>query len=386
MTARNPRSRGAREIASELVRLTAETSETIGHEPVTVNELRADLTRIDEVIQRLLAALSQESEHRPTKSHRDTLAVSRRVVEILALEEEWRRVQRRDTAQRRAELTDSLTRLRSLRTDQELVDQICAETCSACGADRALLAYIDANSWIPLRQFDSGAPHANAQPWSHASTQPLNRLATESAVVANRQSAQVSGGGSPTPPGPIATLMRNAPFVVAPIIVDLNVIGLLYAAEPTSSDWRHHDVAGRLATLAVSFGRLYERAATFRRLETQVSYLRDALAAASLLTTGLDTNVDLVQLVGRVQAGPTPAGATPWTTHRSTLDQAFTARERDVMALLAGGLDNAQIAQQLAIGTSTVKSHLQNMLRKAGAVNRAELIAQFYGSRPPQTG
>jgi DNA-binding CsgD family transcriptional regulator len=33
----------------------------------------------------------------------------------------------------------------------------------------------------------------------------------------------------------------------------------------------------------------------------------------------------------------------------------------------------------LAVATSTVKSHLQNMLRKAGAVNRAELIAQYFG-------
>jgi DNA-binding NarL/FixJ family response regulator len=49
------------------------------------------------------------------------------------------------------------------------------------------------------------------------------------------------------------------------------------------------------------------------------------------------------------------------------------------MALLAQGMDNTRIAQQLAVATTTVKSHLQNMLRKAGAVNRAELIAQFYG-------
>ena len=65
------------------------------------------------------------------------------------------------------------------------------------------------------------------------------------------------------------------------------------------------------------------------------------------------------------------------------LDSEFTARERDVMGLLAIGLDNKEIGDQLALAESTVKSHVQHMLRKAGAVNRSELIGQFYAASPP---
>ena len=53
------------------------------------------------------------------------------------------------------------------------------------------------------------------------------------------------------------------------------------------------------------------------------------------------------------------------------------------MGLLAIGLDNKEIGDQLALAESTVKSHVQHMLRKAGAVNRSELIGQFYAASPP---
>jgi DNA-binding NarL/FixJ family response regulator len=53
----------------------------------------------------------------------------------------------------------------------------------------------------------------------------------------------------------------------------------------------------------------------------------------------------------------------------------LTAREREVFELIARGARDREIAQQLVISQSTVKKHVQNMLRKLNVRNRAQAIA-----------
>ncbi|MEG0322879.1 MAG: LuxR C-terminal-related transcriptional regulator, partial [Raoultibacter sp.] len=57
----------------------------------------------------------------------------------------------------------------------------------------------------------------------------------------------------------------------------------------------------------------------------------------------------------------------------------FTTRERDVAMLVAEGFTNEQIASNLCISLSTVKSHLQNIFSKAQVTNRTTLVALLHG-------
>lgn len=50
-------------------------------------------------------------------------------------------------------------------------------------------------------------------------------------------------------------------------------------------------------------------------------------------------------------------------------------RERDVLRLVAAGRRNRDIAEALGVSENTVKFHVSNLLRKAGAASRAELAA-----------
>ncbi|WP_299597058.1 response regulator transcription factor [uncultured Microbulbifer sp.] len=54
----------------------------------------------------------------------------------------------------------------------------------------------------------------------------------------------------------------------------------------------------------------------------------------------------------------------------------FTARERQVLSLVAGGATSVEIAKHLNISVHTVKNHRKNLLRKAGCRNAGQLITK----------
>jgi DNA-binding NarL/FixJ family response regulator len=55
----------------------------------------------------------------------------------------------------------------------------------------------------------------------------------------------------------------------------------------------------------------------------------------------------------------------------------LTRREKEVLALIARGARDREIAQRLVVTESTVKKHVQNILRKMHARNRAEAAARL---------
>jgi DNA-binding NarL/FixJ family response regulator len=56
-------------------------------------------------------------------------------------------------------------------------------------------------------------------------------------------------------------------------------------------------------------------------------------------------------------------------------DAVLSKREREILALLADGLVNKQIAARLGISTNTVKTHLELLFDKLGVATRAEAVA-----------
>jgi len=52
----------------------------------------------------------------------------------------------------------------------------------------------------------------------------------------------------------------------------------------------------------------------------------------------------------------------------------LTEREREVLALMIGGLNNTQIAGKLTVSPSTIKSHVSNILSKLGVTSRTEAV------------
>ncbi|WP_405654164.1 response regulator [Streptomyces sp. RK9] len=84
-----------------------------------------------------------------------------------------------------------------------------------------------------------------------------------------------------------------------------------------------------------------------------------------------------VRLLRELAAGPSAAAEGPGTR---TPSEPLTQREQDVVRALARGRTNNEIAAELFVSLSTVKSHLANVQAKLDARNRVEIAAWAWES------
>jgi DNA-binding NarL/FixJ family response regulator len=78
------------------------------------------------------------------------------------------------------------------------------------------------------------------------------------------------------------------------------------------------------------------------------------------------------RVIDELAGQPDPPGASP-----GVLEE-LTAREREVMALVAGGLSNDEIARRLVVTRATAKTHVSRVMTKLRAHHRAQVVTLAY--------
>ncbi|MSO95192.1 MAG: response regulator transcription factor [Thermoleophilia bacterium] len=125
-----------------------------------------------------------------------------------------------------------------------------------------------------------------------------------------------------------------------------------------------------------------------RRVPTSKVLIFTAYSERALLQRGLESGArgyilkeapheTLLRAIEKVAAGETfvdPALMSALTESRGSTD-VLTAREREVLQLLADGMSNADVAAQLFISQETVKSHVRHILTKLEADTRTQAVA-----------
>jgi DNA-binding NarL/FixJ family response regulator len=78
------------------------------------------------------------------------------------------------------------------------------------------------------------------------------------------------------------------------------------------------------------------------------------------------------RLIAEFARRPEPSPVTPAAL------AGLTDREREVLALVARGLTNAEIADRLVVSAATTKTHVSRILAKLQARDRAQLVMLAY--------
>ncbi|HEY3481014.1 MAG TPA: response regulator transcription factor, partial [Streptomyces sp.] len=81
---------------------------------------------------------------------------------------------------------------------------------------------------------------------------------------------------------------------------------------------------------------------------------------------------------GTEEGAVAEAGRDSGAGRRKALPDGLTAREAEVLALVADGLSNSEIAARLQVSMATVKTHINNLFAKTGVRDRAQAVGYAY--------
>jgi DNA-binding CsgD family transcriptional regulator len=275
-----------------------------------------------------------------------------------------------------------LLRLRSIASPTKLLQQGAFELVDSCGFSRVVISRVAGSQLIPI------AWHADRDnsDWN----QRLNFWREDPPVITHafhegeilRRRQPVLARDALTHPltyKPIMIALDCHAYVAAPITVAGRAVATIHADRPAGDV----DMGDRaiLATFAEGLAMALERSELAERIRIHEAKMRD------LLTNGIGLFDELVETtIDFTRPSPVGEPASAAQQELRRVDRAaqtgalslLTRREIEVLEMIASGATNVAIGEALFITEVTVKSHVQHILRKLRASNRAEAVARYF--------
>ncbi len=299
----------------------------------------------------------------------DTIASARALIDLLALEREIVEadyVRRSDALER---VADAIRRLGEIGSPQGILERAAEELGTSSEFGRVLIGEVRENGLHTMALWsDSGLDGAALEELRRAPV-PLEYPSIEDEVARRpRTEIVVAGAARSRAARRLADVLRWEEYVVTAVVVQGQTVGLLHADTPgtaRSLDALDAEVAARFAE---GLAGVFERAVLRDMLQLHHDELRTAVEWMSARLGQLSA-----------EGGDWPAAAAEGPGADGA--EALTARELDVLRLLARGQTNLEIARALVVREGTVKYHVKNILRKLGATSRADAVSRYVRAR-----
>jgi LuxR family transcriptional regulator, regulator of acetate metabolism len=293
----------------------------------------------------------------------DGLALARELAGLLALERELSElsyVRRADALER---VADSVLRLGELVPGGELPAHAAAELGRGSEFTRVLISEVNGDQLTIVAAWERDDDDDSDELLARLRAEPV-RLAyplLEREVVRDR-GARIVTVGTVRGAHAWAELLDRPHYAVAALVADPETIGLVHADDGERElDQLDREVITRFA---VGLSGVLERTVLRHTLELH----RAELSAAAQWMAGAVRRLDEL-------AGGSTSEALGGPESRAL--ESLTARETEVLRLLAQGLPNRAIAQRLVVREGTIKYHVKNILRKLGATGRADAVSRY---------
>lgn len=272
-------------------------------------------------------------------------------------------------------IADALAQLREMDAGPQVADAAAAAAVEHLGFDRAIFFAV-AGDELVARSVHFGADTAWAARTLAVGRRPEGRPQLADAIreteSLRRRAATIVRDAQHDEhiSRPLVEETRTRSYVAAPILCEDHVVGFLHVDHHFKD--RDVDEGDRVAlqAFATGVGLVLERLALRGQLKAQSRALRGVVAeidelAAAPPPVALDLDPEV---------GPAPRRPLADPSIRTLL----SAREREVLALMADGATNATIGRRLFITESTVKAHVHRILRKLGVTNRAAAVSRLH--------
>jgi DNA-binding CsgD family transcriptional regulator len=270
------------------------------------------------------------------------------------------------------------TGLRRLTSPDAILTRAPAALCEGSRFRRALVSTIRDSAMVPAALHIDADPDGAQALLAELRAEPLRleHPLIETEVLRRRRATLVAGADvNPRVSPRLLALMGWSSYVAAPLLTGTTVVGIVHAdrgrGEP--SDVLDRDVLWEFAT---SLSQAHESAALRRTLRREREELRRFLEWLNARSVALADGP--ITLAARApQAAPAAALPGSGRDDRLVFAGVLTRRELDVLRSLAEGGTNRTIARSLVLSETTVKFHVNSILRKLHVANRAEAVARY---------
>jgi DNA-binding CsgD family transcriptional regulator len=286
----------------------------------------------------------------------------------------------------------AVAELREMTSPGTMLTRAPAVLCDGSRFERAILSLVRGGRMIAEAAHFEGDPERMRAVLDQVRAEPLrleHPLIETELLRRRRATIVVDAQVHPRVDRRFAQLMKWRSYAAAPLVLGAQVIGVVHADRGAEQQL---DVLDRdvLWEFTSGLAQAYESASLRRTLRGEREQMRQFLewlgARSGELT---DAPIRLASAPRAPLAAPQPLdhpAPAEGRDDRVVFEGLLTRRELEVLRLLAEGATNRAIADALVISGGTVKFHVNSILRKLHAANRAEAVSRYLrllGMRTP---